>query len=675
MQNIKQIRSVSGLEKAEFCFKYGIPIRTLEDWEAGRRKPQGYVTSLLERVVKEDSESTEISLSTKPFLKWAGGKTQMLNELVPLIPNYTGKYIEPFIGGGALFFALQPDNAIIADSNPELINAYQQLAQNVEKVITQLKRYKNSEEEFYAVRKQNWKRLSKEHAAARTIYLNHTCFNGLYRVNHSGGFNVPFGKYKNPTICDANNLRNVSKALKTATIICGDYKDVLIENAKLGDFIFLDPPYVPISSNSDFKRYTKEEFYEKDQRELAKLVSDLHKRGCYVLLTNSDAPLVHELYDEYQPILVNTKRYISSNSNTRTGRDLIVNIVPETEAPDIQVSKFPSTRYMGSKQKLLDYIWEASSGFNANSVIDLFSGSGAVGYMFKAHGMKVISNDYMHMSYIFAKAMIENNHVTLKDDIVESLLKENNSNDKFVEKNFKDLYFTDEDNLLIDTIRANIKTLSNEYEKDIALTALIRSCMKKRPRGLFTYVGLNKYNDGRKDLKLSFEDQFRNAVAEINKSVFDNKTKCGAFCTDSLELNPCITADIVYIDPPYFSKYSDNQYVRRYHFLEGLARDWNGVEIQENTKTHKFKSYPSLFSTKNGSVEAFNKIFDKYKDSVLIVSYSSNSYPDEELMIELLKKYKENVKVIPIEYTYSFGNQKKAVTHNNRVQEYLFIAS
>lgn len=133
------------------------------------------------------------------------------------------------------------------------------------------------------------------------------------------------------------------------------------------------------------------------------------------------------------------------------------------------------------------------------------------------------------------------------------------------------------------------------------------------------------------------------------------------------------TPDLVYIDPPYYSPLSDNEYVRRYHFIEGLARDWKGVEIQEHTKTKKFKSYPTPFSTKNGAANAFDKLFSKFSDSILIVSYSSNSQPTQEEMIALMKKYKAHVEVVPVDYKYSFGNQADAKTHRNSVQEYLFV--
>ena len=147
-------------------------------------------------------KETAYVVQAKPILKWAGGKTQLLGELLPKVPERYGKYIEPFFGGGALFFALQPENAVIADSNPELINMYHQVANELDSVISYLQRYDNNSEMFYAVRALAWEDLPPAEAAARTIYLNKTCFNGLYRVNRKGQFNVPFGKYKNPNICD-----------------------------------------------------------------------------------------------------------------------------------------------------------------------------------------------------------------------------------------------------------------------------------------------------------------------------------------------------------------------------------------------------------------------------------------------------------------------------------------
>ena len=223
------------------------------------------------------------ALQARPVLKWAGGKTQLLDELLSRAPKTYGKYIESFFGGGALFFALKPQNAVIADSNPELINMYRQIANNVDEVIDRLKKYHNTQEEFYAVRQQNWMTLSPAEAAARMIYLNRTCFNGLYRVNRQGQFNVPYGKYKNPKICDEENLRQVSKALQGVEILCGDYLLVLEHYASAGDFIFLDPPYLPISENADFTlEINSEDFemkltvqFEKDSAKKRKVKTDI----------------------------------------------------------------------------------------------------------------------------------------------------------------------------------------------------------------------------------------------------------------------------------------------------------------------------------------------------------------------------------------------------------------
>ena len=619
------------------------------------------------------------SVQARPILKWAGGKTQMLGDLLPKVPNSYGRYIEPFFGGGAMFFALQPESAIIADSNPELINMYQEVANHADNVIQYLKQYENTSEMFYAVRSQEWTTLPKAEAAARTIFLNRTCYNGLYRVNKHGQFNVPYGKYKNPKICDEAGLRAASEALKKADILCGDYLLVLEHHAQPGDFVFLDPPYLPVSEYADFKRYTKEQFYEEDHVELSKVIMALHERGCHVILTNSNHPLVHELYAPFNIDVIQTKRHISCNGSTRKGEDVIVTIPPKQRTfmkqlpqplPE-QVSAYPPTRFMGSKSKLLSEIWSVASQFKANSVVDLFSGSGIVGYMFKAQGKAVVSNDYMAMSATFTKAMVENSSVTLPLEEARELLVSHRESDHFVASTFKDLYYTDEENDLIDTLRTNIAAIKDQYKHAIAMTALIRACIKKRPRGIFTYTG-QRYNDGRKDLQKTLSQQFLEAVEAVNKAVFDNGQINRSNQGDAIDLR-VEQADLVYIDPPYYSPLSDNEYVRRYHFVEGLARDWKGVEIQQHTQTKKFKSYPTPFATRKGAADAFAHLFKRFANSILIVSYSSNSLPTQDEMVTIMAKYKEHVEVIPVNYKYSFGNQGEAKTHRNSVQEYLFV--
>ena len=619
-------------------------------------------------------------IAVRPLLKWAGGKTQLLSEIIPKIPKNYGRFIEPFFGGGAVFFAVHPVDGIIADSNPELVNLYRSVAADVDGVIAHLRGFQNTEDVFYSVRALDATKLTNIEAAARTIFLNRTCFNGLYRVNKLGQFNVPFGRYKNPKIIDEDALKAASELLGNTTILCGDYKKVLKENARPGDFIFLDPPYLPVSEYADFKRYTKEQFYEEDHVELAAEVKRLHELGCHVILTNSNHPLVHEQYGQFAVEVVQTKRYISCNGKGRAGEDVIVTIPSKQRfnlrlvpAPlPSQAMRYPSTRYMGSKSKLLTEIWSVASQFDFDTALDLFSGSGVVSYMLKSHGKTVVSNDYMAMSATYAKAMIENNEIILLQAEALALLESKNVTDHFVETKFQGLYFSDDDNRLIDIVRANIKAVKNPYKRAIAMSALIRACLKKRPRGIFTYVG-HRYDDGRKDLLMTFRAQFLEAIDMVNAAVFNNGKQNKARHGDAMTLQNR-EPGLVYIDPPYYSPLSDNEYVRRYHFVEGLARDWQGVEIQEHTLTKKFKSYPTPFSSRKGSAEAFDLLFKRFRESVLVVSYSSNSQPTLDEMVAIMAKHKSHVEVVPVDYKYSIGNQGSKVGNNkNDVQEYIFV--
>jgi DNA adenine methylase len=181
-----------------------------------------------------------------------------------------------------------------------------------------------------------------------------------------------------------------------------------------------------------------------------------------------------------------------------------------------------------------------------------------------------------------------------------------------------------------------------------------------------------RYDDGRRDIRLSLRDQFLEAVEAINAAVFSNDKENKSRNGDALEMVPAQNA-LVYIDPPYYTPLGDNEYVRRYHFIEGLVRDWQGVEIQEHTQTKKFKSYPTPFSTRKGASDAFDYLFKKFRHNLLLVSYSSNSLPSQDEMVSIMSKYKK-VEVVPIDYKYSFGNQgNKVGNNNNDVKEYLFI--
>jgi DNA adenine methylase len=255
-----------------------------------------------------------------PFLKWAGGKSRLLSTFANYFPRqFDGqrhRYFEPFIGGGAVFFHLLPERAVISDLNPELINCYQVVRDDVDRLVARLRRHKNDQDHYYRVRAQDTAKLTPVERAARLIFLNKTCFNGLYRVNSKGQFNVPFGRYENPKICDATNLHAVSTALAKVDITCNHFEAVL-ERARKGDFIYLDPPYQPISATANFTGYTATSFGNEDQTRLSEVVRTLSRRGCLIMLSNSNSDLVRELYDGFRIETVYTSRAINCRPDKR----------------------------------------------------------------------------------------------------------------------------------------------------------------------------------------------------------------------------------------------------------------------------------------------------------------------------------------------------------------------
>lgn len=257
---------------------------------------------------------------TYPIVKWVGGKRQLMFELLKNMPKNHNRYFEPFIGGGALFFELQPDNAYISDMNEELINLYKVVRDNVDELVADLQKHDISKEYFMEIRNidrteeyQDWSDIQK---ASRFIYLNRTCFNGMYRVNSKGEFNVPFGHYKNPRILDENNLINCSNLLQRTEIKHADFSEIL-KAVKKGDFVYLDPPYVPLSETSSFTSYTKDGFDMDMQFKLRDVCDELDSMGVKFLLSNSDTKLVNELYENYNIKKVFASRQINANANGR----------------------------------------------------------------------------------------------------------------------------------------------------------------------------------------------------------------------------------------------------------------------------------------------------------------------------------------------------------------------
>ena len=276
----------------------------------------------------------------RPFLKWAGGKTQLLPRFEALYPpaGRARRYIEPFVGSAAVFFQvrrlLRPEEVLLADGNEELINAYREIQGSVHRVIRLLSEHRrlHSKEHYYRTRSLQARDLSPARRAARFIYLNRTCFNGLYRVNRLGGFNVPMGSYRNPPILDAENLRNVARSLAGVELKVAPFHETL-DYARAGDFIYFDPPYHPVSETSRFTSYTRDSFGASDQEELAKVFAALGRRGCLVMLSNSDCAFIRGLYRDFAIHAVPARRSINSRGDRRGPVSEVVVLNYEAPSP------------------------------------------------------------------------------------------------------------------------------------------------------------------------------------------------------------------------------------------------------------------------------------------------------------------------------------------------------
>lgn len=277
---------------------------------------------------ERDSRTQNLLMVAAPFLKWAGGKRQLLTHIAALLPERIDTYFEPFLGGAAVFFRLAAEGrfrrAVLADANPDLVNCYQAIRDDVDGVIGALGKFRNDSALYYRVRRRDPSKLSATDRAARLIYLNRCGYNGLYRVNSSGQFNVPFGRYLRPVICDEDRLRAASAALKKARILCRDFASTL---KKVGpdDFVYLDPPYVPLSATSSFTAYAKSHFGAQDQERLAQVLRRLAAEKVPALLSNSDCQTTRELYLGFDQIArVPARRAINSVGHGRGPVDEIL---------------------------------------------------------------------------------------------------------------------------------------------------------------------------------------------------------------------------------------------------------------------------------------------------------------------------------------------------------------
>ncbi len=339
-----------------------------------------------------------------------------------------------------------------------------------------------------------------------------------------------------------------------------------------------------------------------------------------------------------------------------------------------RAQKYPTFRYMGSKHRLLSWIHDCTNNLSFETVLDGFSGSGAVSYLFKQMGKEVTSNDFLYFSHTISKATIENNNTILEERDLELIFYRDVNREKFIQNTFRGIFFTEKDLDFLDSAYFNINQFNDQSKKYLALACLLRACIKKQPRGVFTVSGdLSNYNDGRRDLKLSIEEHFLEQTEIFNELVFDNGNINKSTNHDIFAVDNPHKYDLVYLDPPYVPRSDDNCYIKRYHFLEGLSKYWKDEEILYNTKVKKIKKRFTPFSYRSKALDAFDLMFNRFKHSIIVLSYSSNAYPDLDTLYKLLKLYKRNVEIIKKDHKYHFGNHKSAKRSN--VEEYLIIGS
>ncbi len=330
---------------------------------------------------------------------------------------------------------------------------------------------------------------------------------------------------------------------------------------------------------------------------------------------------------------------------------------------------FPRLRYMGSKYALLPHLERVFAQVGGRTAVDAFSGSGVVSYLMKAQGFEVTSNDFMNFAATIAQATVVNSRELLPLDVVDSICGPSADDRDFIQNKFRGLYFTPDDLAFLDSAWSHIERLTG-HQRDIAISALVLSAARKQPRGVFTFTG-TRYIDGRRDLRLSLREHFIERVAEYNATVFDTPAVHTAVHGDVFNLS-ATSPDLVYLDPPYAPPRDDADYMKRYHFLEGLSCYWQGVEIMEETKTKKIAKRYTPFAYKRSVEEALSRTFQKFENAgAIVMSYSSNALPGAERIVELLRDFKPNVEVLSIDHRYHFGTHAAATRRS--VSEYLFI--
>ena len=332
---------------------------------------------------------------------------------------------------------------------------------------------------------------------------------------------------------------------------------------------------------------------------------------------------------------------------------------------------YPPLRFMGSKHRLLPWLAEILADLPFDTALDAFSGSGCVAYLLKAMGKRVVANDVLRFPATIARATVENDGVLLDGASLSALVAPVSGHDRFIERTFRGIFFTPSDLAFLDRVWANLARVSDPHRRALALSALIRSCVKRQPRGVFTVAGdPDRYKDGRRDVRLSIEQHFLEQVEVYNACVFDNGGRHTALNGDVFAVDPT-GLDLVYLDPPYVPRADDNCYVKRYHFLEGLACYWDGLPIRYDTRVRKIAKPFTPFSYRRTAVAAFDALFDRFKKSILVLSYSSNGFPDLAVLVALMKRHKPRVEIHERAHRYHFGTHARV--RRAQACEYLVV--
>lgn len=323
---------------------------------------------------------------------------------------------------------------------------------------------------------------------------------------------------------------------------------------------------------------------------------------------------------------------------------------------------------MGSKYRLAPHLADVFAEVGGETALDAFCGSGVVSYLLKGMGYQVTSNDFLTFPTVIAQATVANQSVTLDQAEIERICGPEADGRDFIQRTFDGLYFTPDDREFLDSAWSHIDQMKG-HKRALAISALVLAAARKQPRGVFTFTDL-RYDDGRRDLRLPLRDHFRERAATYNDVVFSNGRSNQVLCGDVSDVKPG-GYDLVYLDPPYAPARDDNDYIKRYHFLEGLSVYWQGQRIMEGTRTKKLEKRYTPFAYKHTITEALRQTFKQFKDATIVLSYSSNAVPDLATIESLLQEVKDDVEVRLIDHKYSFGTH--AAAQRRTASEYVFI--